>query len=159
MTTPLSTSAPLIQGMGQHTYEFIHDWARLPAGKSFGYTHGVVVDSAGRILIHNQSEDAVAIFDPDGNFLGSWGAEFKDGAHGMQLNREADGEFLYFCDIVRHLVIKTTLGGEEVWRIGYPKESGVYEAPEKFTPTNAAIAPNGDVYVTDGYGQSYVHQY
>lgn len=146
-------------GTGRHTYELVKGWGRLPEGKRFGYTHGVAVDGKGRVLIHNQSPDAVAIFDPDGNFLGSWGSGFKEGAHGMQLSREAEGEFLYFADIARHCVVKTTLDGEELWRIGYPKESGLYEAPEKFVPTNVAIAPNGDFYVTDGYGQWYIHQY
>ena len=29
----------------------------------------------------------------------------------------------------------------------------------KYSPTNVAIAPNGDVYVADGYGSSYINQY
>jgi hypothetical protein len=31
--------------------------------------------------------------------------------------------------------------------------------PEEFNPTNIAIAPNGDFYVADGYGKSFIHQY
>ena len=40
-----------------------------------------------------------------------------------------------------------------------PERSDVYENPGKYKPTNLAVAPNGDVYVADGYGQSWVHQY
>ena len=49
-----------------------------------------------------------------------------------------------------------TLKGEEVFRIGYPKESPYYKLDAegkpatKFSPTNVAIAPNGDIYVADG---------
>src|SRR5205085_989592 len=46
------------------------------------------------------------------------------------------------------------------WSMGYPKEAKVYDAdPKRFVPTNIAIAPNGDFYVADGYGLSFVHQY
>ena len=30
---------------------------------------------------------------------------------------------------------------------------------KKYSPTNLAIAPNGDIYVGDGYGSSYINQY
>jgi DNA-binding beta-propeller fold protein YncE len=58
-----------------------------------------------------------------------------------------------------------TLKGEEVFRIGYPKESPYYKLDAsgnpatKFSPTNVAIAPNGDIYVADGYGSYYINQY
>lgn len=148
-----------VLGTGAHRYTWIDGWAKLPAGKAFGYTHGVCEDAQGRIFIHNQSEDAVAMFDADGQFLGSWGAEFKDGAHGMQYHQEDGGEFLYFCDIARRIVVKTDLDGNEVFRLEYPKESGVYAGPEGYCPTNVAVAATGDFYVADGYGSSYVHQY
>jgi hypothetical protein len=75
------------------------------------------------------------------------------------LSQEGKEEFLYLADIKRHIVVKTTLDGEVVWTLEYPKDSGVYESADKFTPTNVAIAPSGDFYVADGYGQSYIHQY
>ncbi len=152
-------AGPILIGAGEHTYEVTHDWARLPEGRAFGYTHGVIVDGQGRVFIHNQSEDAVSIFDPEGRFVRSWGPEFKGGAHGMQYSREGGDEFLYLSDIGRKQVIKTTLDGEIVWTIGCPMASGVYDDPGKFVPTNTAVAPNGDVYVADGYGQSWVHQF
>ncbi len=58
------------------------------------------------------------------------------------------------------MVVKTTLDGEHVWKIGYPEEAAPYHAEKiKYSPTNVAIAPNGDVYVGDGYGSSYINQY
>ena len=70
-------------GSGSHVYEFEPDWGKLPNGKQYGYTHGVVMDSQQRILIHNRSKDAVIIFDNDGKFVKSWGEDFEQGAHGM----------------------------------------------------------------------------
>lgn len=150
---------PNITGAGRHTYEVVPNWGKLPEGVKYGYTHGVVEDSQGRIFIHNQSDDAVIIFDPDGKFIKSWGKDFKDGAHGMQLRKEGNTEYLYLADYWRHIVVKTTLDGEEVWTLHYPKEAGVYEKEDQYKPTNVAFGPNGDFYVADGYGQSYIHQY
>ena len=33
-------------GHGEHTYTLDHQWAKLPEGKRFGYTHGIVQDRA-----------------------------------------------------------------------------------------------------------------
>lgn len=149
-----------VLGEGRHTYEVVADWAKLPKSKQFGTTHGVCVDRQGRVFIHNQSKDAVAIFDANGKFMESWGEEFAGGAHGMQRSDEAEGEFLYLADIERKLVAKTTLDGEIIWTIGAPKNlDGVYGEGRPFVPTNVAIAPRGDFYVADGYGQSWIHQY
>jgi hypothetical protein len=149
----------MIIGAGDHSYEVIHGWGELPDSIHYGFTHGVVCDSRHRIFIHNQSLDAVVIFDADGKFEKSWGEEFQKGAHGMWLNREGREEFLYLSDYVRHMVVKTTLDGEVVYTLRWPEQSGVYESEEQYKPTNVAVAPNGDVYVGDGYGLSYIHQY
>jgi hypothetical protein len=56
------------------------------------------------------------------------------------------------------------LDGEEVFSLGYPEESSSY-APDangrrpRYSPTNLAIGPNGDIYVGDGYGSSFINQY
>lgn len=146
-------------GEGTHTYEWDGDWATLPGGKAFGYTHGVVTDSRDNVYIFNQSEDALCVFDRDGNLLRSWGAMFHKGAHGLYLAREGDGEFLYLTDYELSAVFKTTLDGEILWTITAPPLVGVYNEPSQFSPTFACTAPNGDVFVFDGYGQGLVHRY
>ena len=146
-------------GSGQHTYEFLPDWGTLPNGRRWGYTHGVQIDSQHRVLIHNRSQDAVAIFDDGGKFVKSWGPDFELGAHGMLLNQEGANEFLYLADPERHVVAKTTLDGERLWVLRYPKECSAYQREEQYKPTNVAVAPNGDIYVADGYGLSWIHHY
>ena len=156
---------PVILGAGAHTYEWVKDWAKLPAGMRFGNTHGaVVIDAQGRVYMNTDTEHAVIVFDPAGKFIKSWGKELKAGAphggtHGMMIRKEGRAEYIYLVHISRHQFAKYTLDGEMVWVKDYPKESGVYEKAEDFRPTGIAVAPNGDLYVTDGYGKSWVHHY
>ena len=154
----LSKDAILL-GRDEHLYEWQGDWAKLPKSKSFGYTQAVCEDGQGRILIFNNSADTVAVFDPDGAYMHSWGSEYEEGAHGMQRVVENGEEFLYLALTKQHKIAKTTVDGELVWELGYPREAGVYFNEEGYLPTNIAIAPTGDFYVADGYGQNYVHQY
>jgi hypothetical protein len=162
------TKRPII-GSGDHTYEVQHDWGELPKNIAYGNTHGVVEDSKGRIYVHHtvnatsESADSMVVFDDKGKFVKSWGKEFKGGAHGLHIHKEGKEEFLYLCDTKRSIVVKTTTKGEEVFTLGYPKESEAYKPQDGklpvYRPTNLAIAANGDIYVGDGYGSSYVNQY
>jgi hypothetical protein len=164
-TNKSGTSKPVI-GQGDHTYEVTHDWGALPAGIQYGNTHGVCEDSHGHIYIHHtvfatsEKADSMVVFDHKGKFVKSWGSQFKGGAHGLFIRKEGSTEFLYLCDTKRGLVVKTTLAGEEVFSLGYPKEAAPYAAkPIKYSPTNLAVAPNGNIYVADGYGSSYINIY
>ena len=101
----------------------------------------------------------MVVFDGDGRFIRAWGEEFTPGAHGLQWSREGREEFLYLALTSQHRCVKTTLDGEVVWELTAPIDTGLYESEEKYVPTNIAIAPNGHIYVADGYGKSFIHQY
>lgn len=164
------TRRPVI-GRGEHTYEVFHDWGELPAGLKYGNTHGVVEDSEGQIYVHHtvhadsERRDTMVVFDERGRFVRSWGSQFEGGAHGLHIRKEGRDEFLYLCDTKRATVTKVTLKGETVWQLGYPRESPQYPLGAdgspgvKYSPTNVAVAPNGDLYVGDGYGSSFINQY
>lgn len=160
-----AASAPIIVGSGEHRYEVVHDWLQPPAGIVYGDTHGVAQDAAGNIYlahtVHSSSttKDAVLVFTRDGAFVRSFGAEFAGGAHGLDLHKEGGTEFLYHCDTGRRKVVKTRLDGTVLWEAGCPMESGVYEKPEAWCPTNAAFAPDGTVIIGDGYGSSFIHAF
>jgi len=170
MTDKASTRRPVVSAR-EHTFEVHHDWGQLPASIAYGNTHGVCQDSQGHIYVHHTvnassaSDDTMVVFDDRGRFVRSWGREFKGGAHGLHIRKEGRDEFLYLCDTKRAVVVKTTRTGEVVWSLGYPSESDKYPVnadgspAAKYSPTNVAIAPNGDVYVGDGYGSSFVNQY
>lgn len=151
---------PPVLGRGEHTYELVRDWPKLPEGRKFGNTHGVFEDGQGRMIIHNQSPtgDTVCIFDADGRFIKSWGKDLP-GAHGMTLHKEGETEYLYLAPTSQHKILKTTLDGEVVWEKGPPDLPEVYPTADKYVPTNIAMAPDGGFYVADGYGQSWIHQY
>jgi hypothetical protein len=165
-----------ILGEGEHQYEAIHDWGDLPSHIKYGNTHSVVEDSQGHIYIHHtvhatsQSPDTVVVFDNKGKFVRSFGPMFKGGAHGMHLSKEGKTEYLYFCDEKHGIVTKRTMKGEEVWTMGYPQDSKIYQKGPgstgpgganglNYRPTNFAIAPNLDFWVGDGYGSYYMFHY
>lgn len=154
-----------VLGEGEHRYECIHDWLTPPEGLAWGDTHGLAQDSAGRIYVahtvggSSQKADAVVVFGDNGAFQTAWGPEFRGGAHGLDVRKEGDAEFLYHCDTNRRVIVKTDLKGEIAWQKEYPQESKVYESKDRFCPTNVAFHPDGDFFLGDGYGSSYVHRY
>jgi hypothetical protein len=153
-------SKPLIIGQGAHTYEWTNNWAKLPAGMQISNCHGgIVLDSHGRVYLNTDTENAVMVFDPDGKFVKGFGKDYQGGAHGMMIRKEGRDEFIYITHTARHELIKLTLDGEQVWTRGYPEQPGVYKEAAEYKPTAVAFAPNGDIYVTDGYGKFYVHHY
>jgi len=174
LTTPLvpalvraddrSGARPPVIGSGAHTYEVQHNWGKLPADLKWGDTHGVCFDRDGLCYIIHQSAakeplDAIVVFDPQGQYVRSFGKEFHGGGHGLDIRREGGEEFLYVCDIRNRRVAKVSLRGEIVWTRGLPEEAGVYKDGKPYTPTNVAFAPDGGFYVGDGYGSSFLHQY
>lgn len=157
-------SALPVLGEGAHRYEAVHGWGELPSHIVWGETHGVAVDSAGLIYIKHRSDakepmDAIVVFDPQGKFVRSFGKEYHGGGHGIDIRSENGQEFLYLCDVKNRLVAKATLTGEQLWKMHYPEQPGVYQKLEQFNPTNVAFAPDGGFYVADGYGSHYIHQY
>src|SRR5205085_1081379 len=81
------------------------------------------------------------------------------GGHGIDVRKEGGEEFLYVCDIAHHQVIKTSLRGEQVWKLDLPQEAKVYGPKKPYTPTNVAFSPDGGFFIGDGYGSHYIHQY
>ncbi|WP_240419763.1 hypothetical protein [Paenibacillus periandrae] len=147
-------------GCASHAYVIAEEWGKLPANMAYGYTHGVCVDSQDNVYVHHTGKDPVIVFDRDGRFLTSWGKEFEGGAHGFYLHQDQDGkEYLYFTDRLRALLVKTTTDGTLIWEQGQPDRPDLYDASRRYVPTDVCVAPNGDIYVADGYGQYYIHQY
>jgi hypothetical protein len=174
------TKAPVL-GSGAYTFEAVHDWGELPPRIKWGNTHGVVEDSQGNIYVHHtvhatsDSADSMVVFDRNGKFIRSWGEEFRGVAHGLHIRKEGSDEFLYLTvnaanpkmtpqPALQAVVVKATPKGEIVWKIAGPPDIEAYKpgadgAPKRYNPTNVAIAPNGDIYVGDGYGSYYINQY
>lgn len=132
--------------------------------------HEMVVDRDNLIyMIGDHTANNVLVYDSDGRLVRTFGTEYP-GGHGIEIFEESGEEFLLLVDPgpttrtekgfrESGRVVKTTLQGEVVFTIGHPLTIGVYEPGWEYRPTEAAVAPNGDIYVADGYGSNYILHY
>ena len=128
-----------------------------PDDKLLGPTHGgVAVDRAGNVYMSTDTERGILVFGADGKYLRCFG---PTQIHGLFLQKEKDGLFLYAARPNFHEVLKLKTDGTVMWKMGYPEASGVYSKAEEFNPTNMVALPNGEIFVADGYGKNYIHKY
>jgi DNA-binding beta-propeller fold protein YncE len=144
-----------IIGTGDCRYEVVDGWGMYPG--TFGWGVGIVCDSRDRIYVHTRSKKSVVVFDRNGTHLNDFGAEFAESGHGLYWHKEGRDEFLFFCDHNRNLVVKTDLRGNSVLRFGNLSSTSTTSIRFDLNqPTDLAIAPNGDIYVAEGYGGNRV---
>src|SRR3954447_23852949 len=118
---------------------------------------GVGVDSNDNVYVFNRGDHPMMVFDREGNFLRSWGEGQYPRAHGVHI--APDGT-MFLTDDGGHFVRKVTLDGKVLLELGVPGKPAPYMSGEPFHRcTHTALAPNGDIYVSDGYGNSRVHKY
>jgi hypothetical protein len=177
---PQAPTAPVRIGSGEYTYELVQDWGQLPAGMKYGFGCGVIVDSQDRVFVTSRSTSpCVAIFDKDGKLLETWSEDFaarvgltveevKNTAHCLYLSKEGKEEFIYWTENVHDLksrkygarAYKTDLRGKILYTIGnVEKEDSTSQKFDWTNPTDVAVAPNGDIYVVDGYGSQRVSHF
>lgn len=152
---------PALIGHNGFRYRVVPGWGVLDAGKNpVNDCHEMVQDARGRIiLLTNETKNNILVYDKSGKLLETWGHSYP-GGHGLTLGGEGNDQYLLICDTDRHQVIKTDLKGRELMKLEYPKETGKYDYPSQYKPTETAVNPaNGDIYVVDGYGLNYVTQY
>jgi hypothetical protein len=148
-----------IIGHGDFSYRVHQSWGNLdPATHPVKNCHEMVMDSKGRlIMVTDEVKNNIIIYDKSGKFISSWGSEFP-GGHGLTLFDEGGEQVLFICD-TEGRVVKTSLDGKLLMELPNPKTIGVYDSTQTYKPTESAIAPNGDIYVADGYGSQYVIQF
>ncbi len=145
-------------GSGDYTYDVSVDWAKLPDGWTFLEVVDVSVDSKDRVYVFNRGEHPLMVFDREGNFLTSWGeGQFKR-PHGITIGPD---DMLYCTDDHAHATYKYTLEGKLLMTLGTPGKAAPFQGGEPFNlPTKVALDPKtGDLYISDGYGNSRVHKY
>ena len=144
----------VIVGTGDHVYEVLHPFGKLPGGMSFGNAAHVATDSKGRVYVYQRKDPPILVFDADGNLLNTWGdGQFLD-AHGIYLTLDDE---LLLVDRDAHEVLKCTTEGEILLRLGNRGKPS-YQEPFNH-PTDVAVAQNGDIFVSDGYGNFRVHRF
>jgi len=156
----LGVTQLVVAGQGPNTYQSVPNWCQIPEGrKNLGSTHGgVVVDKKGQIYFSmDGGPDAILVYGADGKMIKGIGGKDLVGIHGICLNEENGEEFIYGAMNDKGKVVKLKLDGTVVWTIGVPMESGKYKAANQYHPTGVAVAPDGTVYIADGYGQNWIH--
>ncbi|QDU34083.1 NHL repeat protein [Poriferisphaera corsica] len=155
----------LTVGQELHTYTWIDNWVKVPevsSARKNGRTLGIVCTDDQKIVVFHQSDPGILIYSQSGKLAKSWGGRFL-GAHSASYVKEGDREYLWLCDENSCEVVKTTMDGEMVMQLERP-DHAMYSEGTAFIPTSIAVfeeryGGNGDIWVSDGYGASLVHQY
>lgn len=147
-------------------YKAVPDWVKLPAGRTqLGNQHGdVAVSSKGEVYVSIMDPKAgLQVFSPDGKYLRNVPDAPSD-FHGFVIHKEAGGEFIYGSRLVAGNVVKMTLDGKVLLDIPSSAIPDEFKSKGKdgkavVRLTAMDVAPNGDLYVTDGYSSDYVHRF
>ncbi len=155
----LADDKPATIGSGAYTFELVPGWGGEPEANRFLMGCGIVVDSKDRIYVHSNANKCMFVFDRDGKVVNDWGTEWAAKGHGLYWHKEGHDEFLYYSVLGPYnRIIKTDLSGKIVMQIGKDLEKTANSAPFNFNmPTDVAIAPNGDIWVCEGYGGNMLH--
>jgi len=149
-----------ILGDGDFKYEALDEWGRVPEGVTVLDTPGVAVNSRDEVYtIVRGAEDPVIVFDRDGKHLRSFGGDvFSERTHAISVGPD---DAVYATDDGTHTITKFTPEGELLMTLGTPNEPATKWSGEPFNrPTDAVVSPStGDIFVSDGYGNSRVHRY
>jgi len=144
-------------------------WEKLPQGYTHKDVDGVAVDSKDNVYLMTRMDARVLVYDRDGKFVRSWGEKvFTPRTHGIAIGPD---DMVYTVDDGDHTVRKFTPEGTQVMMIGTPGKASDtgYDGktiasirrggPPFNRPTDVAVAPNGELYVCDGYGNARVHRF
>ena len=154
---------------GALRYEVMEGWEQLPAGYEHRDVAGVAVDADDRAFLICRGDHPIIVYDRRGNFVGSWGeGEFTYRTHGITVG--PDGT-IWCTDDGNHTVRQFTPSGKLLMTLGTlntPSDTG-YDGKSTLTvsrpggpcnrPTNLAVGPTGDLYISDGYGNCRVHRF
>src|SRR5215510_11264295 len=171
MKNALLTAAAIVllltTARAANNYTVVADWLKLPEGRmQLGNQHGdIAVSAAGDVYISVQDPAAgLQVYSPEGKFLRNVNGAPSD-FHGFVIHKEADGEFLYGATLRGQTIVKMRLDGTIVMTIGssaIPDQFKIRNARSNLLSlllTGLDVAPNGDIYVTDGYASDYIHRF
>ena len=153
-------------GTGNHTYELIRDFLKLPDGQSFGLVSRVATDSQDRVYVFQRKDPPVVVFDRDGKVsrcLGHRRGHRPARAEDRRRHRLHHRSLRLGREVV-HAGRQPLL---ELGQRGVHSDTGCTGSPwlalraaGPFNhPTEMMAHPNGDIYVTDGYRNARVHRF
>jgi len=133
-------------------YQVDPSWPVRPLQHKWGGVSAIAVDPQDRVWVFNRGRMPVQVFSSEGRLLDAWGEGLFKAAHGLRLDREGN---VWVTDAHAHIVQEFTAKGKILLTLGTPDEPG--EDDRHFNqPTDVAVTPRGDVYVSDGYTNNRV---
>ena len=159
--------ATLLLHAATPAFKTVPDWLKLAEGRpALGNMHGdIAVSSKGEVYVSVQDPQAgLQVYAPDGRFIRTVPDAPSD-FHGFVIRRHADGEFLYGVTLRGQTIVKMSLDGKVAMTIpaaAIPDEFKVRNARSGqlgVLLTGLDVAPNGDLYVADGYASDFIHRF
>jgi sugar lactone lactonase YvrE len=143
-------------------YKTITAWYHLPEGRTMGSSSAVDIDSKGHIWVAERcgknscdgsTVDPILEFDANGKLLKSFGGGMFIFPHGICIDKDNN---IWITDgqgkgDIGHQAIKFSPDGKVLMRLGKAGVAGAGEG-EFVAPNDVAIAPNGDIFVSEGHG-------
>ena len=139
-------------------YRVVEGWGTLPEGWHFVEATSVGVDGKDNVWVFNRGEHPIIVFDRRGTFLRAWGEGMIRRAHGITIGPD---DSVWLTDDLQHTIRKFTPEGKLLLTIGDPDKPAELQGGKPFNrPTHVALCPKtGNIYISDGYGNSRVHKY
>ena len=138
--------------LGDKRYKVNNSWAKFKHNESFGLISDVSIDSNNNVYVFQRTNPPLLVFNPIGELINCWGHGTFSDAHGIYLNKD---DLVMLVDRDAHEIVTCDKDGKILFRMGkrnFPNFNSPFNHP-----TDIAQSSNGDLYVSDGYGNSNVH--
>ncbi|HEY8253163.1 MAG TPA: hypothetical protein VIG39_00905, partial [Rhizomicrobium sp.] len=135
-----------------------------PGMATVGDSHGdIALTPQGEIYVSVQGGEhaGIQVYSAQGKYLRNIPDAPTD-LHGFIIARAPDRKFyIYGVSRLAQQIVQMTLDGKNVLTIPASAIPDQYKKKEAqaINLTGIAVAPNGDIYVTDGYGLDYIHHF
>jgi sugar lactone lactonase YvrE len=133
------------------TYTVDSNWAQLPQGTTWnGNTTWITADGKGNVMVLVRTAPYFRVFTRDGRFMKAFGDDgLFENAHSVTIDTQG---FLWVTDSAAHVVQKFSPDGRVLMTLGKKGVAGDNTSRDLFNqPNHVALAPSGDIYVSDGY--------
>ena len=140
--------------MSDGNYRMVEDWITGP--EDIGGVSGVTTDGEGNIYAFRRDANNVWNLDPTGRLVKEWGQDIAMWTHAIRVDREG---YIWTVDGQAHQIKKWSPDASELlMTLGEYDVAG--DGPNAFNrPTDVAVAPNGDFFVSDGYVNTRVAKF
>ena len=159
---PMALAACALAQGQPNPYVEVADWLEPPEGRAMGAVSSVYTDADGNLwlaercgqnsCVGRDEYSPIHVYEPSGRWIKSLGRGLLTWPHGIYV--DADGN-VWVTDARSdgsrgHQVFKLSPSGDILMALGEPgvAGSGDYQFDG---PTDVVVAPNGDVFVTDGH--------